>query len=95
MRFIITDDSTAYYSDASHSFSCTKLSADKVHPLYNDGVSINPDEKYVQTNLPDLDLYRINVSPKLSSTKYLWVQIEDGSWYNLGGIPVKTADFSI
>ena len=94
-RFIITDDSSAYYESASNSFNCTPVSSDKVHPLFNDSVSINPESFVVQTDIPDLNLYRVNVSPKLSSIKYIWVQIEDGRWYNLGGIPVKTADFSI
>ncbi len=84
LRFIISDDSQSSYS-AEHKFSCKEIDGDYLDSYYNDQVSINGNR---YTEKEGKRLYSIRTKTRLYSLYYLWIQIEDGSWHNLGKIDI-------
>lgn len=83
LRFIVATDSASYYAAANTTFSCKRVEDDYRNTLYNDNVSIKTD---CYTTTSGYNFYEIYLESQLTSTYYLWVQIEDGSWHNLGKI---------
>ena len=82
MRFVVSSDSaSSYSSDAS--FSCRRVESEYCESFYDDNVSIRPDCYLTVSNWNEYSIY---LESQLTSGFYLWVQIEDGSWYNLGRI---------
>lgn len=83
IRFIVASSSTSYYTSSDTSFSCKNVEPDYLETFFDDNVSIKPD---CYQTYQGYNLYQIYLTSQLTSAYYLWVQIEDGSWYNLGRI---------
>jgi hypothetical protein len=82
MRFVVSSDSASSYSSDT-SFSCRRVESEYRESFYDDNVSIRPDCYLTVSNWNEYSIY---LESQLTSGYYLWVQIEDGSWYNLGRI---------
>lgn len=83
MRFLVASSSASYYASSDTTFSCKSVEPDYLEEFYDDNVSIRPD---CYQTVEGYNLYQIYLKTQLTSGYYLWVQIEDGSWYNLGRI---------
>lgn len=80
-RFIITEDSSTNYSDPYHTFTCLIIKDFYRETLYEDQVSIKRNYSEIQNGYI---LYNVEASTTTPQNYYLWIQIEDGTWYNLG-----------
>ena len=81
-RFVISSDDSTYYSDPKHTFTCLKIDSSYLEKYYNDSVSISP-----RNYTPDGAWNAYKIFANAGSDKnsyYLWCQIEDGSWHNIG-----------
>lgn len=89
-RFIISPESVSHYS-SDKEFSCLIVELSDRELYYEDTVSIKRNIYTVENNYK---VYDVVAQAKLTSENvtedyYLWIQIEEGDWYNLGKFKVK------
>lgn len=93
IRFLINTDETSEY-DSKHVFDKNLIIGDSYHDdSYSDSVSITPG--ICNTQADGMDTYKVVYEGSVSKTYYLWVQIEDGRWYNLGCFPFESVQRSL
>lgn len=82
MRFMISEEDRTKYN-STENFSCVVVDPKYRNDYYNDKVSISLDVRKPSTG--SYDNYGLIISGNYKNKRlYLWTQLEDGNYYNLG-----------
>ena len=85
LRFCISTDSTESYTTLPEDFRALMVNKQCIDSYYGDEVSIKANIFKTENNFK---LYDVESSTNTPSIYYLWIQTEDGNYYNLGKFEV-------